>query len=361
MKNGRFQVGIIGCGGIAYWHCFSYAGMDDVDVVALCDIVPGKPEHYKNTFHFDKARIYYNHIEMLENEELDAVSVCTYNTQHAPCTIDALNHGVNVLVEKPMSATFEEAVEMMRAEKKSGKIISVGFQSRFHESMIFTKEVVRSGVLGDIYYIQTGGGRRRGIPGGSFVRKDTAGVGSVGDIGCYSLDLVLDAIGYPKPLSVSAYTSDFFGKDKAEVGEEIASTFGVDDFAAAFIRLEGGIVIDFKISWAMNIDSPCDTVILGKKAGLRIPATGCWNSGVGGDLTLYRGENEQETLYLPHPAKETFDLLFPCKVRSFLEAVRDNKPAPVPTSQILYNQAIINGIVDSARLGREVEIIIPEI
>ena len=78
------------------------------------------------------------------------------------------------------------------------------------------KKIVESGILGQIYYIQTGGGRRRGIPtpnGTTFIEDATAGVGALGDIGCYSLDLVLNAIGYPKPLTVSGYKSAFFGKD----------------------------------------------------------------------------------------------------------------------------------------------------
>ena len=63
-------------------------------------------------------------------------------------------------------------------------------------------------MLGKVYYIQTGGGRRRGIPNSTFIEKKTAGIGALGDIGCYSLDVVLNAIGYPKPLTVSGYKSD---------------------------------------------------------------------------------------------------------------------------------------------------------
>ena len=138
------------------------------------------------------------------------------------------------------------------------------------------KEIVESGVLGDIYYIQTGGGRRRGIPtpyGTTFIEDKTAGIGAMGDIGCYSLDMVLNAIGYPKPLTVSGYKSDFFGKDPKTYPyhPEYADLFGVEDFAAGFIRLEGGIVLDFRIAWAMNLDTPGDTIIMGKKGSLRIP------------------------------------------------------------------------------------------
>ncbi len=360
MKNGKFQVGIIGCGWIAESHINAYKQMSDVEVVALADIIPGKAEKFAQKWGVEGAKYYGRHNEMLDDEslELDAVSICTYNRQHAEPTIYALNKGVNVLLEKPFTVTLDEAVEVMKAEKKSGKILSIGFQPRFDESMQRMKEIVRSGELGDIYYIQTGGGRRRGIPGSTFIEDETAGVGALGDIGCYSLDMCLDAIGYPKPLTVSAFKSDFIGKNPKQYGE--AGRFSVDDFAAAFIRLEGGIVLDFRIAWAMNVDTPGDTIILGKEAGLRIPSTDCWNGGFG-DMTLYKtvaGNNVQVKIPAPQCRNDCFYL----KVRSFLEATRTpGAKAPVPTSQIIYNQAIIDGIVRSAKLGREVEINIPEI
>ena len=212
--------------------------------------------------------------------------VCTYNTQHAAPTIYALEHGIPVLLEKPFSVTLEEAEEICRVEKASGKFVSVGFQPRFDANMQMIKKIVDSGVLGKIYYIQTGGGRRRGIPGSTFIEKSTGGIGALGDIGCYSLDMVLNAIGYPKPLTVSGYTSDFFGKNPKYNGAD-AARFSVDDFAAAFVRLEGGIILDFRIAWAMHVNTPGDTIIFGTEGALRIPSTDCWNGSVGGPMTLY--------------------------------------------------------------------------
>ena len=91
----------------------------------------------------------------------------------------------------------------------------------------------------------------------------------------------------------------------------------VEDFAAGFVRLEGGIVLDFRISWAMHMDTLGDALILGTKGGLKIPSTECWNG------------------YFSKPT--------------------------VPSSQALINQAIIDGIVKSNELGHEIEIEIPEI
>ena len=364
----KLKVGIIGTGWIAESHIQSYKNMPDVEIVAAADLIPGKAEAFMEKFGVEGVRFYPSHKEMIDSEELDAVSVCTYNTAHCAPTVYALEHGINVLLEKPFSVTTEEAVEMMRAEKKSGKVLSIGFQPRGDENMQMIKKVVQSGALGEIYYIQTGGGRRRGIPNSTFIEKSTGGIGALGDIGCYSLDVVLNAIGYPKPLTVTGYKSDFFGKnpkyatpDKFHTAEENAKRFSVDDFAAAFVRLEGGIILDFRISWAMHADTPGDTIIFGKEGALRIPSTDCWNGTFTSPMTLYHdlaGERVETIIPLiPHKGPGLFDI----KIRSFLDAIKYNRPAPVPTSEILYNQAIIDHICKSAELGHEIEVVIPEI
>ncbi len=363
----KLKVGIIGTGWIAECHMDSYKKMEDVEIVAGADLVPGKADEFFKKYGMENVRTYPSHKEMIDSEELDAVSVCTYNCTHAECTIYALEHGVNVLLEKPMCVTLDEAVEICKAEKKSGKVLSIGFQPRFDANMKEIKKIVESGELGQIYYIQTGGGRRRGIPtpyGTSFIAKDTGGIGALGDIGCYSLDMVLNAIGYPKPLTVTGYTADFFGKTPSYYPNhpEYADAFGVDDFAAGFVRLEGGIILDFRIAWAMNMDTSGDTLILGTKGGLRIPSTECWNGSVGGNMKLYKeiAGTQTETV-IPILHSGGFADLFDMKIRSFIDAVKYGDPVAVPSSQIIYNQAILDGINRSAACGHEITIEIPEI
>ena len=368
----KLKIGIIGTGWIADAHMEAYKHMPDVEIVAGADLIPGKAEAFFKKHGVEGVRCYNSDEELIANEkDLDGVSICTYNCQHAPCAIHALNAGINVMLEKPFTVTTEEAVEVMRAEKKSGKVLTIGFQPRFDPNMQMIKKIVESGELGKVYYIQTGGGRRRGIPtpfGTTFIEKDNGGIGALGDIGCYSLDMVLNAIGYPKPLTVSGYKSDFFGKNPSTFTEsgrpaEYADIFGVDDFAAAFVRLEGDIILDFRIAWAMNINTPGDTIILGTKAGLRIPSTDCWNGSVGGPMTIYSqvaGSSVETVIPVLHDNSGMS--LFDKKIRSFLDAIIDpSKGAPVPSSQILYNQAIIDGIAKSHAAGKEIKIEIPEI
>ena len=368
----KLRIGIIGCGWIADSHMKAYLNQPDVEIVAGADLVPGKAAKFFEKHGVEGAKSdYASHKEMLDDESLalDAVSICTYNRQHAEPAIYALKKGVNVLLEKPFTVTLDEAVEVMKAEKESGKVLSIGFQPRLDANMQMIKKICQSGELGEIYYIQTGGGRRRGIPtpfGTTFIEDKTAGLGALGDIGCYSLDMVLNAIGYPKPLTVSGYKSNFFGKCptysgyRADKKAEYAELFGVDDFAAAFVRLEGGIVLDFRIAWAMNMDTPGDTIILGTKGGLRIPSTECWTGSVGGPMKIYHEVCGQQVA-TEIPVIKMKEGLFDLKIRTFLDACKNGTPAPVPSSQILYNQAIIDGIAKSAECGREVEIEIPEI
>ncbi len=356
----KVKVGIIGTGWIAEAHVKAYKKCPDVEIVAAADLIPGKAEAFCKANGLENVALYPSHKELIDNADVDAVSVCTYNATHAECTIYALDHGKSVLLEKPMCVTLDEAVEICRAEKRNNGVLSIGFQPRFDENMKMLKKICQSGELGKIYYIQTGGGRRRGIPtpyGTSFIEKETAGIGALGDIGCYSLDMVLNSIGYPKPLTVTGYKSAYFGKDPSYEHHDV---FGVDDFAAGFIRLEGDIILDFRIAWAMNLDTPGDTIIMGTKGSVRVPSTECWNGSIGGPLVIYHeiAGNQVETIIEEkHQEEDCFDI----KIRSFIDAVKNGGEAPVPCSQILYNQAIIDGISRSAELGKEIAIEIPEI
>ncbi|MBQ3847768.1 MAG: Gfo/Idh/MocA family oxidoreductase [Clostridia bacterium] len=364
-RSRKLRVGIIGAGWIASAHIQEYLRMPDVELVGIADLIDGKVERFLDDQGVhgevrDRIKIYKNHKELIDDANLDAVSVCTYNMQHANCTIYALEHGVNVLLEKPMCVTLDEAVAIRKAEKASGKIVSIGFQPRFNPNMRMIKNIIQSGELGKVYHIIIGGGRRRGIPtpfGTTFIEKETAGIGALGDIGCYALDMVLNGLGYPKPLTASGYMSDYFGKADDYPFKDV---FGVDDFAGGLVRMEGGVTIEFKTAWAMNIDSMGDSIVLGTKAGLRIPSSGHWG-GIDAPLKIYRNlcGVDVETV-IPMQADPS-EGVFYWKVRSFLDAVKNGTAAPVPTSEGIINQAILDGIYKSAKIGHEVEIEIPEI
>ena len=120
------KIGIIGNGGISNAHMDGYKALGDrVEVVACCDINFEKAKSYAERYGVKNC--YDNCYDMLAENELDAVSVCTWNSAHAECTIAALNAGCHVLCEKPMAMSTEEALAMQAAAEKNGKLLMLGF------------------------------------------------------------------------------------------------------------------------------------------------------------------------------------------------------------------------------------------
>ncbi|GGP07689.1 Gfo/Idh/MocA family protein [Oceanobacillus neutriphilus] len=357
------KIGIIGSGGIANAHAQCYKKMSDVEIVAVADLVPGKAAEFIQKLELKNAVPFEDHQELLQLD-LDGVSVCTPNVAHHKTSVDSLLAGKHVLVEKPLSITLEQGIDMVETSLKMDKMLTVGFQPRYDPNMQLVKEIVSSGELGNVYYVQTGGGRRRGMPQGTFIKKALAGAGAMADIGCYSLDLALNTLGYPKPISVSAYTSNLFGTNPDYHPD--AANFEVEDFGIALIRLEGGKVINFKVSWAMHMDTLGPTLFLGTNAGLKLtpagqgPWSGVWDGGIG-SIDLFHDINGQH-VDTSIPVKKHNLNIFYEKVRAFVKAIQEGKNiAPIPAEQILINQAIIDGILRSAEAGKEVSISIPDL
>lgn len=354
------RIGIIGSGGIARSHASAYKKLLNVEIVAVADSMEGRAQAFIEQEQLLGAVAFEDHKKLLEMD-LDGVSICTPNFAHHETSINALNAGKHVLVEKPMSVTLQQSIEMVEAAELSGKMLTVGFQPRYDPNMSLIKDIVQSGKLGNVYFVETGGGRRRGMPGGTFIRKDLAGAGAMADIGCYSLDMALHALGYPKPLTVSAYTSNHFGTNPKYHNE--AAGFEVEDFGVAMIRLEGDIVLNYKISWAMHMDTLGATMFLGTDGGLKVtpagsgPWSGVWDGSVG-SMTLYHdvvNQHIESTIPVISHGLNLFDE----KVKDFVVAIQNNLPAPIPGAEILYNQAIIDGVLRSAESKREVTIDLP--
>jgi predicted dehydrogenase len=361
----KLRIGIIGTGGIAHAHMRPYVSFEDVEIAGACDIVPGKAREFLDQYGLKNAPAFEKAADLVKSVKLDGVSVCTYNTTHAECTITALEAGIHELCEKPMSLTLQEAADMVRASRKSKKILTIGFQPRYDYMRCRIDEIIRGGSLGRVYYIQSGGGRRRGIPAGTFVDAAKAGYGCLGDIGCYSIDECLHAVGYPRPLTVSAVATDYFGKNPKYWPE--ASTFNVDDFSVALIRMEGDITFVFKQSWAMHADSLGDTLWLGTEGAIKLvngfnehnkPSRYMYYTDVNGmQIDSVIEPSIGFNAYGPKPVKDSFE----AKIRGFVDAVKTNGPPPIPGEEILYNQAVCDGIYRSSKLKKEVEIVIPAI
>ncbi len=345
--SSTLRIGIIGAGGIARAaHMPGYQAQENVDVAAVCDVVPGKAAEFAEKFDIPAA--YTNHTEMIERERLDAVSVCTPNAFHMETTIDALDAGLHVLCEKPIAMNVQEGRAMVDAAHKAGKILQIGLHWRFQSESQVLKRYVQAGELGDIYYGEATYWRRRGIPGwGVFTQKRMQGGGALIDIGVHTLDHTMWLMGNPKPLSVMGSTYAAFGKRKDVItisDHWDVSKFDVDDAAFAMVRFENGATLMLRATWASHVEkSGGETRILGTDGGATMSPLKifCDRHGAMVDVTPNQ---------LPVVRAHTKE------IEHFVTCIREGTPNIVVPEQVLDVQAVIDAIYESTDTGHEVRL-----
>jgi len=341
------KVGIIGAGNIArYAHVPGYQAQEDVELVAVCDIVPGKAAEMGQEF--DIPRAYNSCQEMLQQEKLDAVSVCTPNVAHKEATLAALNAGLHVLCEKPIASNLEEGQEMVETARRMGKTLQIGLHRRFASEAQALKRFIEAGELGDIYYGEATMLRRRGIPSwGVFTRKELQGGGALIDIGVHALDHALWLMGNPKPVSVVGATYAAFGKreDVVSIGKHWDVTrFDVDDMGVALIRFEDGATLTLRAAWAANIaENLQECRILGTEGGAHM-----WPLQV--FKQMYGSLVDITPAYLPKVKPHEKE------IEHFIACVRGETECVVVPEQVLQVQAVLDAIYKSSETGREVRL-----
>ncbi|PTX64552.1 putative dehydrogenase [Melghirimyces profundicolus] len=266
------RVGIMGAGGIARGaHLPNYKKMGDrVQVVAVADVIEEKAEECARIHSI--PHFFSSLEEMLDQVELDAVSVCTPNKFHAPATIAALKAGCHVLCEKPPAMTSEEAEEMARTAKRQGKILTYGFHYRHSPEVETLKRFVDAGELGEIYASRVYAVRRRGIPGwGVFTNKELQGGGPLIDIGVHMLDSALYLMGYPEPELVMGAAYQKIGNRKGVglMGEWDWKNYSVEDMARGMIRFKDGSSLMLETAFAANVekDDTMQVTLMGDRGG----------------------------------------------------------------------------------------------
>ncbi|MFC7879555.1 Gfo/Idh/MocA family protein [Isoptericola sp. NPDC057391] len=199
-------IGIVGTGGIARAHIDGYQRFaEECEIVALCDPAPGRAEALRAELGLDGARVYTDAAEMLAAEQrLDLVSVATPPSTHAALSIQALEAGVDVLVEKPMAPSLEECDAMIAAAKDNGRLLSVVAQNRFRDDIATLKEVLDSGLAGPVTHAQVSSAWWRGTEyydlwwRGTWERE---GGGCTLNHAIHHLDMTLWMLGSPKAVT----------------------------------------------------------------------------------------------------------------------------------------------------------------
>jgi predicted dehydrogenase len=349
------RMGIIGCGGIANGkHMPALAKLPNVEMVAFCDIERSRAEKAAQEYGAKEAQVYQDYVQLLKEESLDVVHVCTPNSSHAPITIASLEAGCHVMCEKPMAKTAQEAWAMVAAAKRTGKKLTIGYQNRFRSDSEYLKKACERGDLGEIYFAKARALRRRAVPTwGVFLDEEKQGGGSLIDIGTHALDLTLWMMDNYRPKYVVATTYHKLNKRENAAnawGPWDPKKFQVEDSAFGFMVMEDGATIILESSWALNtlFEGEARTILHGTEGGadmedgLRIngedlgklytktPALG--NSGV----AFYDGKKEREA---------------DREARLWIESVVNNTSPLVLPEQAAMVTEILEAMYQSARQG----------
>ncbi len=343
----KLRVGLIGAGGIAGTHTTHYKAMEDVEVVAACDVSEAGLKKFGDKFGVSK--LYPEWKQMLKECELDAVSVCTPNGLHCQPTIDALTAGAHVLCEKPLAMNAAEGQRMVDAAKKSKKQLVIAFQYRFDPRSRILKRAFDEGFFGKILYARVRAIRRRGIPNwGVFGRKELQGGGPMIDIGVHALEMCHYVMGSPKPVSASGNCWTYLGNKASDTMSMWPNwdykTYNVEDLAVGMIRLENGTMINIEAAFATHIDKEEFSFhILGEKGGA------CWDP-----FALFYDQSGVMLNATPHfLAKED---PFQIKMRHFVDVCLNDRKCEAPAEHGLMVQKMLDGVYASAEAGREVKI-----
>ncbi|ADI00423.1 Gfo/Idh/MocA family protein [Salisediminibacterium selenitireducens] len=336
------QAGIIGCGTIAFFrHLPEYAQEEGVNIKAVCDLVEERADKYAKQY---DAEAYTDFEKLLDDEEIDIVSICTPNALHAPMTIKALEKGKHVLCEKPMATGSEEAQAMIDAAEKSGKLLMIGHNQRFTPSTQKARELIREGVLGKVFSFRTtfghGGPESWSVEGKNtwFFNKEKAFIGALGDLGVHKTDMIRYVLG-----------EEF--KEAGAMVETLSKEADVDDSAVCILKSESGIIGTMTASWTYGATEDNSTIIYGEKGMLRLE-----DDPTDSVILQY---NTGERIKYELGGIQTNDAdgqVNSAVIHQFVEAVRNNQPSPISGQEGKKSLEIILAALESNEKKAIVEI-----
>ncbi|WP_075980386.1 Gfo/Idh/MocA family protein [Bacillus massilinigeriensis] len=349
----KLKVGVIGAGSISTLHLNSYKNNSRVVLTAICDLNEERAREKAESYNI--PNVYTNYKDLLEDSDVDAISICTWNNSHAEIAIAALDAGKNVLVEKPLCKTVEEAMQVQRAVNRNNKVLQVGFVRRYAENTRTLQKFISSGELGEIYYAKASCLRRLGNPGGWFADIERSGGGPLIDLGVHIIDLCWYLMGKPKVKSISGNTYNKLG-NRANVqnlsfyqaADYDASKNSVEDMANALIRFENGASLYVDVSFTLHAKESerISAKLYGEKGGAEIEP----------ELFIVSEKHDTILNITPQVDNLSFDFVkgFQNEIDYFVGCCLDEKKILSPVEDGVEMMKILCGIYESAENGKEI-------
>mgnify|MGYP001444607724 CR=1 FL=1 len=325
----EFRVGVLGLGAIAQvGHLPILTRLPGVRVVAVYDIDRAKATAIASRF--GGPRVHRSDVDLVRDDEIDAVIVCTPSHLHESQALAALEAGKHVLVEKPLALDATGVERLATAAERAGRTLMVSMNNRFRPDTEAFVPFVRSGELGELFYVRAGWLNRKVRVARPTWRhsRETAGGGALMDLGVQILDLALWCLGYPRPRRVLAHTHR-------------APGLTVEDSATLMIELEGGSVLSTEVTWSL----------LGRKDRHYLHVLGSRGAASVSPLTVFK-EVEQGlidvTPQLPENQGNVFTASYHHQLRHFVDAARAGAPLPPPREQARLMELIASAYTSAA-------------
>lgn len=341
------RIGIIGCGKIAQVrHIPEYAAHPEAELAGFYDLNQERAAQLAEQY---GGKAYESIDALLEDDGIDAVSVCTANHAHAPVSIAALKAGKDVLCEKPMAVTLEECEAMAKAAAGEGKLLMIGHNQRLTKAHIKAKQLIAQGEIGRIITARTtfghGGPETWSIDAGKnvwFFDKKRAAMGAMADLGVHKTDLLQFLCGS----HIEKVTACIRTLDKCDAS---GSRIAVDDNAVCIYELENGVVATMTASWTYYGAEDNSTVLYGTEGIMRIyddPAHSIVVRRKSGETYLYDMEAIQTNNH--QTASGIIDLWIDCLLK--------RKESEMSGKEVLHTMRAVFAAMRSSELGKTVTI-----
>lgn len=281
------KVGLIGAGSISGAHIPVWEALDFAELVCICD------SRKENLDKFPQKRCYTDLAEMLDREELDILDICVPTFAHVDCALQALNRGVHVLCEKPLSLNPEDADRVYDAARKNGVFFMVAQVLRFWREYEILRDLIVSQKYGKLLSLHMS--RLFGLPEwtvGNWSHDESKSGLTPFDVHVHDLDFLVWALGEPK--QVTRHRTKGPGRDYIHAVYEFEDCFATAD--AAFFAAPGYSSVGYRAQFERAVAEKTDTSFLiwqadgtqvdldekNKEAGIiNLPATDAFQKEIG--------------------------------------------------------------------------------
>lgn len=337
----ELRVAIIGCGCIHKMHTTAATVLEQSRLIAVCDIKDNRARESGTYYH---VPFYTDYKEMIEVEKPDVVHICTPHYLHTIIAQYALEHGVNVLSEKPMGIRYSDAVDTVKIAEKNNKKYGVIFQCRYNDASVFLKERIMNGSLGKILSARAvltwdrSGDYYTGSDWKGTIDKEGGGV--LIDQAIHSLDLMnwlIDSEIEMVDVSLSNHNHDYIL---------------VEDTAEGFLTYKNGSKAMFWATTCYSTDEPIEIRLHCENGTVRLTYDDAiirYNNGQ--ELTITQ-RNSTIDDYLG--GKQCWGLSHKVQIEQFYNSIIGNYEPEISGKEVLKTQKLMELIYRSGREKRRI-------